>query len=513
MNARVGVDDDAGPERLGRASARSVLWNGATFATSKLLVLVSTVVLARLLTPDDFGLVGIGLLIIGYLELANDFGISAAVVQNRDAPDRVANVAFWVNMALGSMLTVVGLAAAPIVADFFDEPRAAAVVRALSLSMFITSLGAIHEARLRRELRFRRRLAPELGRAIAKGGTAITLAAMGAGVWSLVWGQLAGEVTAAVFYWFAFRWRPAFVVDLGVARRLLGFGSQITLVGALGGVLRNADYVVVGRALGTRALGLYTLAFRMPQLLIEGAVTIVGQVAFPAFARVQLEPARLRSGLLRALRLTALVITPLGLGLAVVADPFVRAVYGERWEPAIEVMQLLAIYMVVQGASRLVGDVYKATGRAGILSKLAIVKLLITIPLLVTFVEGGIRGVALAQVLSAAICTLIDLAVAHRVIGVTRGELATAFLPAARAGVILMAGCLLVLRVASMGSAWVELAVVAATGVVCYLGALAAFDHDSLAEARRMVTGRGQRRRGLRSHPRPIDVAATGDTQ
>jgi PST family polysaccharide transporter len=509
VSATEQIVSDAASERLGLTSARGVLWNGATFATGKVLVLVTTVVLARLLTPEDFGLVGIGLLVIGYLDLFNDFGVSAAVVQNRIAPERTANVAFWVNMALGTLLTAVGLVAAPAVADFFDEPRATLVVQVLAVSMLLSSIGSIHEARLRRELRFRRRLAPELARAIAKGGTAIALAVAGAGVWSLVWGQLAGEFTAAVLYWFAFRWRPTFVVDLPVTRRLLGFGSQIALVGVLGGVLRNADYVVVGRALGVRALGLYTLAFRMPQLMIEGAVTIVGQVAFPAFARVQNDPARLRGGLLRALRLTALVITPLGLGLAVVADPFIRAVYGERWEPAIRVMQLLAVYMVVQGASRLIGDVYKATGRAGILSKLAVVKLLITLPLLIVFVRGGIFGVALAQVMSATICTMIDLAVVRRVVGVTGRQLAGAFLPAARAGAILMAGCLLVSRAIPAAGAWIELATITLTGVVCYLGALAVFDKGALAEVRELMAGpRRSAQRSTRS--RSVDVSATG---
>jgi O-antigen/teichoic acid export membrane protein len=498
-------------ESLGRTSTRGVLWNGATFATSKLLVLATTVVLARLLTPDDFGLVGIGLLVIGFLDLFNDFGVSAAVVQNRDAPERTANVAFWVNMALGSVLTLVGVTAAPLVADFFDEPRATAVVQVLSLSLLLSSLGAIHEARLRRDLRFRRRLAPELGRAIAKGATAITLALLGAGVWSLVWGQLAGEFTASVLYWFALRWRPLFVVDLAVTRRLIGFGSKIALVGLLGGILRNADYLVVGRALGTRALGLYTLAFRLPQLLIEGAVTIVGQVAFPAFARVQHDPVRLRSGLLRAQRLTALVITPLGLGLAVTADPFVRAVYGEQWVPAIQVMQLLAVYMVVQGASRLVGDVYKATGRAGLLSKLAVLKLVITLPLLVVFVQGGIRDVALAQVISATICTIIDLAVVRRVVDVTWADLAATFLPAARAGAVLVMGCVLVARALSGAGAWVELAVVSATGVGCYLGALAAFDKGALTEVRGLLRGRRPRHGLSESRRRPTDMATSGD--
>jgi PST family polysaccharide transporter len=249
----------------------------------------------------------------------------------------------------------------------------------------------------------------------------------------------------------------------------------------------------------------------MPQLLIEGAVTIVGQVAFPAFARVQGDRQRLQQGLLRALRLTSLVITPLGLGLAVVSEPFIRAVYGERWEPAIGVMQLLAIYMVVQGATRLVGDVYKATGRAGILSKLAIVKLVITVPLLVIFVDGGIRGVALAQVIAAAICSLLDLAVAHRVVGVGKAELAATYLPAARAGVVLMIGCLLVSEIVSGSGAWIELGALTLTGATGYIGALAVFDPTSLREMRSLLAGRRTGARGERARPQTIDVAATGD--
>lgn len=491
-------------ERLGHTSARGVLWNGATFALSKLLVLITTIVLARLLTPDDFGVVGIGLLVIGYLDLVNDFGVSAAVVQNRQAPEHTANVAFWVNMLLGTAITSFGLLAAPLVADFFDEPQATDVVRVLALSMLLTSAGAIHEARLRRELHFRRRLAPELARAVSKGAVSITLAVAGFGVWSLVWGQLAGQLAAAVLYWMSFRWRPRFVVDVPVARRLLGFGSHIALVGALGALVRNADYLVIGRMLGTRALGLYTLAFRLPQLVIEGAVTIVGQVAFPAFARVQHDPRRLRSGLLDALRMTALVITPLGLGMAVVADPFIRAAYRDRWEGAIGVMQLLAVYMVVQGASRLIGDVYKAIGKASLLSKLAVVKVLITVPLLILFARDGIRAVAMAQVVAATICTALDMVVVSRVLGLSGQALAGAFVPAARSGTVLMAACLLVAEAVEAAGPLLELIVLTATGVVAYVGALALFDRSTFRDFRRLLTGRRGEQRASPSRLEPV---------
>jgi lipopolysaccharide exporter len=469
---------------LSHRSAGGVIWNGATFATSKLLVLATTIVLARLLTPDDFGLVGIGLLVISYLDLVNDFGINAAVIQHRGDPVRVANVAFWVNISLAVVLTTLAIVGAPLVADFFDEPRATNVVRVLALTMLLTSAGAIHEARLRRGMHFSRRLLPELARAVAKGGTAIALALSGAGVWSLVWGQIAGELVAAACYWIVMPWLPRPTVDRRLTRDLFRFGSHIATVGLLGTVLRNIDYVVIGRALGTRALGLYTLAFRLPQLLVEGAVTIVGQVAFPAFARVQAEPRRLRNGLLRGLRLTSLVITPLSIGLAFTADPFIRAVYGERWVAAIPVMQLLALYMLVQGATRLCGDVYKAMGRASLLSRLALVKLVVTVPLVLVAAEYGIVAVAAAQLLAASICTLLDAALAQRIVGVTFTQLGNAFLPAVRAGTAMSIACLfavLATNVAEVG-ATNRLLVIATVGAVSYSGALIGFDRSTFDE-------------------------------
>jgi lipopolysaccharide exporter len=488
---------------IGRASTRGVMWNGATFGLSKVLVLVTTVVLARLLTPDDFGLVAIGLLVMSYLDLVNDFGVNAAVVQHEGPSEHTANVAFWVNMALGTTLTLVGLAIAPFVADFFDEPRATTIVRVLSLTLLLTSLAAIHEARLRRDMRFQRRLIPELARAITKGGTSIVLAVAGAGVWSLVWGQVAGELVAAIAYWIVMPWRPKWRRDRALTRRLLGFGSHIALVGVFGTILRNIDYVVVGRALGARALGLYTLAFRMPQLIIEGAVTIVGQVAFPAFARVQSDQARLRSGLLRGLRLTALVITPLSLGLAVVADPFIRTFYGSRWTAAIGVMQLLALYMLVQGATRLCGDVYKATGRAGLLSRLALLKLAITVPLLVLVVERGIVAVAAAQLVAATACTLVDVVAVTRVVDVGYRDIVGAFVPAARAGGVMAAACLGASGLASEAAPAVELVVVSMVGFVSFAGALVVLDHATVDEVRRLFS------RGRGDSAVPADQSAT----
>lgn len=470
----------ASGDGIGRASLAGVAWNAATFGLSKLVVLVTTIILARLLEPADFGLLGIGLVVIGYLDFVNDFGVSAAVIQHDGDPDHTADVAFWINLALGVTLAAVGFAVAPFVADFFDEPEATSVVRVLSLSFPITSLGAIHEARLRRELRFGSRVLPEFSKGVAKGAVSITLALLGFGVWSLVWGQLAGAFVAAVGYWIVSAWTPRLRFDGAVTRELLGFGSQMTLVGLLGGLHKNIDYLIVGRALGTRALGLYTMAFRLPQLLIESVVDVTGQVAFPAFARVRRDAARLRSGLRRMLGTVGLVITPLGIGLALTADPFVRIFYGDRWVDAIPVMQLLALYMLVQSLSKTCGDVYKAMGRPGILNRLAIVKLAITVPLLIIAAQDGIVAVAAAQLLSATILTLIRLVLAAHIVGTSFADVVSSFWPALRAGATMTVACLAAWLVVRDAGSFTALVTVTAVGVVTYAGTVWLFDRDQI---------------------------------
>ena len=483
------------PQSLGQASARGVLWNGATFGLGKAVVFVTTVITARLLVPDDFGLLGIGLLVIGYLEFVNDFGVSAALIQRKDGSEEAADTAFWLNIALGITLTAVGVAVAPAIAAFFDDDRATDIVRVLSLSFLLTSIGSVHEARLRRDLRFRARVVPELAKNLVKGAVSITLAVLDYGVWALVWGQLAGTVTAALLYWVILRWRPNRRFDRRIARELLGFGSQITLVGLLGGLHKNLDYLLIGRQFDTRALGIYTLAFRMPQLLVESVVGITSQVVFPAFSRVQEDPDRLRRGLERMLRITSLVIVPLGLGLALTADPFIRVFYGGGWEEAIPVMRLLALYMLVQSLGRTCGDLYKGMGRPGILNWLALVKLAISAPLLILAVPHGIETVAAAQLGAALVISVIQFAIAARITGMPARSILGSFVPAFRAGIAMAVVCLGVIQLVDDAPALGRLIVITGTGAIVYLGMLALTARDTIGEVAELVGGRKNRTR------------------
>jgi PST family polysaccharide transporter len=259
----------------------------------------------------------------------------------------------------------------------------------------------------------------------------VLLAFAGLGVWSLVWGQIAGGLVSTLLYWWVARWRPRLSFDREIVGALLGYGSQIVLVQILGMIHKNIDYLIIGRRMSADELGFYFMAFRIPDLVIVSLCSVLSQALFPAYARLQADPEGLRRGFLATLRYTSLITVPLGIGTAFVASDFVTLFYTSRWAPSIAVMQMLALYALFQSLSFNAGDVYKATGRPAILNYLGVVKLVVTIPVLWIAAGSGIYWVAVGQAATALLLTLLSLEVALRVLGARWLEVARTLRPAA----------------------------------------------------------------------------------
>jgi O-antigen/teichoic acid export membrane protein len=205
-------------ESLHKSALSGSLLNYLAFVLSKGTTFVCTVILTRLLSPDDFGLMTLGLFII-YLETLSDFGVGAAIIyrqqDGQEIEDRTSSIAFIFNVLWGFLLAALAYFCAPEIALFFHEPRVLPIIQVLAASFVLTSLGNIHEARLRKALQFRRRFIAEIAKSLAKGGISIGLALNGFGVWSLVWGQLGGSAIATTSYWMLSRWRPKWTFDMG----------------------------------------------------------------------------------------------------------------------------------------------------------------------------------------------------------------------------------------------------------------------------------------------------------
>lgn len=481
-------------EGLGRRTAGAAAWNVGAYLSGRLILLVSTIATARLLEPEDFGLLGLALAITTFLDAFNDFGLPTAYVyfaRRGDTDDeQIANTTFVLSMGIGILLTVATVAGSPIAAWFYDESRVTPILATLALGFVILSIGSVHDARLRLRLDFRKRFYAELGKNAAKGFGAVALAAAGLGVWSLVLGHLLGTIAFSATVLLVERWRPRLVVDRALAKRMLRYGSQMASVGLLSLAATNVDYVIIGRRLGAEPLGFYTVAFRLPLLAIRGTSAFVSQVVFSAFVKLADDAEALRSALVKSLRLMAYGTVPAALGLATVAPLAVTTLFGETWEPAGPLARVLSVYSLLWVIVYNAGDVYKAIGRPGLLTVTGAVALVVAVPLLWVAAGRGIEEVAYAQI-AVAVCLLIaQLFLLNRVLEVSPLQVLSALAPPLFAGGVMVAAVATVQWWLEGQASIPRLTASVAAGAVVYCGVVLAIDRQAVSTARELVGAR-----------------------
>jgi O-antigen/teichoic acid export membrane protein len=475
---------------LGTRTLRGTAWAYGSYVGGQALVLVSTAILARLLSPSEFGVVALALVFVTLLDTVSDLGLSPALVISREEELRErAMTVFSFTVGLGALLSALTAAVAPLAALFFDEPELFGLLAVLGLNFFVRALGATHYALAQKQMDFRSRTAAELAGVLTRGATGIVLALAGFGAWSLVVGYLAGTAALTATLWALVPWRPTGRPSRAQLPRMLRFGSTLTAVDILAAVISQVDYAFVGRVLGTGALGLYALGWRIPQMLIISLAVVAGRVLFPAFASVDREA--LGRAYLVSLRYATIVALPLAVGVAVLAEPLVVALFGDRWAPAVDCMRVLSLYAFGVALGIPAGIAYKATGRAGVLLKLAIPRAALAVTSIAVFVHEGIVAVAACQAGVAALFAVINIAIASRMLEVRPGRLAVAVLPAVVAaggmGVAVLAVSL------SIDTPWAALAVGILVGAAVYAALLRLTAPEVLQDLRwRLAEARGR---------------------
>jgi O-antigen/teichoic acid export membrane protein len=457
---------------LGRRAFTGFVWAAASQAGGKLLVFAATLVLARVLVPSEFGLVAFALAVIYYLEYVTDLGLGAALIYRSDAEDpRVSSTAFWIGMLGAVVLLAASWLAAPLLADVGPGEAVVPLFRVLALQFLFSALGKAHEYRLRRSLQFRTLFWPELAGGVAKGVVSVALAVAGAGAWSLVIGQLAGTLTQSVGLWIVHPFRPGFTISRRHVAPMMRFGLGIVAVGLLGQGAKNFDYVVVGGKLGAAALGVYYLAFRLPELVIVSGFRVANDVLFPFYARLRDGPVGagdddLRRGYLQTIRLGAMVAWPAALGMAGLALPLVLALYGERWRAAAAPMAFVAIWAGLASLASMPGAVFKALGRSWLLTATGIMQIAILFPAIWFAAPHGITAVAASQVAEKTVSLALLGVITGRVLGIPWYSAFTAGAPALGLSA-LMAAVLYVL--AASAPPGIALAVGIPLGMMVYL--------------------------------------------
>lgn len=469
-------------DNLKRSAARGMIWAYASKYSGKLLVFVSTLVLARLLLQEDFGVAGYALVVIAFLETLSGLGIGPALIYHKEDP-AAWNTGFWLGFGAALVLMALTWIAAPMIADFFRDTRAVDVSRTLSLVLPISALGNIHTAMLEKNLQFGKKLIPDLTNSVIKGLTAIGFALFDFGAWSLIYGQLAGTIAGVATVWIVQPWRPVMSVDSGIAKRLLDYGTKIIAVDILGFFVINAGFFLVGRFMSAATLGIYVLALRIPTVLIKESAQVINKVLFPVFARIKDDREKLGRGYLLTMRYFSLLAVPLGIGLAAVSEPFVLGLLTEKWADMIPVIRLAAIYMVLLSLGFNAGTVFKAVGRPGIIIRLSMLRLAILLPSIAwaVIVPASLAAVMWVQIAAIVVHLAISWIILTRILRLKLARLLLVIFPAAAGSAVMYAGVVFVIASLDDTAALVQLAAGIVSGAVIYCGLIWVWQRETLA--------------------------------
>jgi lipopolysaccharide exporter len=480
-----------GAPRADRTALHSFLWAGLSFGLTKVAVFVSTLVLARILVPDDFGVVAAALTMIALFEIGLDLGVGSALIhdQEKGITSRV-QTAFTLNLAIAALLAGLFALSAPAVAAYFRVPDQVEVFRILALYLLIRGAGQVHDAVLRRDLDFRRRTLTELARASTRFGVSISLAVLDQGVWALVWGLLVAELAGTVTNWVLVPFRPRFTIDRTAVRTLLSFGLAVVAVQAVSVVSSNADYLAIGRILGTDDLGQYTIAYRLPELLVENVYWIFSSIALPWYSRARTRSAEsFKDTMLRALTLLTLFGFPMGTAVALIARDAVPVMFSEQWLPAVGPMVLLALAAGVHAIGFASGDIFPALGKPALLLRLDLVVATAEIVAFFAVAQYGILVVAWVHLVSGVGYVLLRLVVANRLVGADLRECWRAMVPAVSVSIGMAVAALPVLVVLDPGVRSL-LVVIAAGAAGAALGAVLGARSTVLDLARTVAAAR-----------------------
>jgi PST family polysaccharide transporter len=469
---------------LTHQTIRGTIWSYISFYAGKILVFISTIILARLLSTEDFGVAGYALTVLSFLEVFSDFGIGSALIFYKD-DDKFRNSAFWLGLLISTLLLTLSWFSAPAIGQFFNDTRAIAVTRAIALNFPFMALGNVQDILLRKKLAFQRKFIPDFTKAIFKGIFSIILAVLGFGAWSLVLGQLIGTIASTITLWIIVPWKPALKIHKDASEKLLQYGRNIVLVDIVAIILNNADYLLIGRYMNAAKLGLYTMAFRLPDLLILQFCSKISRVIFPAYSKIQNDLEGLAKAFMMTLKYVSLITVPIGLGIFMVAKPLVIVFFSEKWIDSYPILQALAIYAMFLSFSFNAGDVYKAQGRPQILSQLSLLRMIFLLPGLYWAVttHGNLITVGWVHASVAIFAGFVELIVASKMIKVPLKEIFSTLSLSLKSGLIMVSSVFLVSNLVIESAPIFQLVVAVLCGGAAYLISLWLFSKNTVLSA------------------------------
>lgn len=366
------------------------------------------VVLARILLPEHFGLIGMLAIFIAVSESFLDSGFGAALIQKREVTQTDTCSIFYFNIAIGCVVAGLLCLSAPWIAAFYREPLLTPLTRAMSIVIVLNSFALIHTTILQKKIDFKTLTKVSLMTSVLSGIVGVTLAMKGAGVWSLVYQQITYALLRTLFLWLLNPWRPSWLFSMKSMKQMFSFGSRLLASGLLEQIFSNIYLLVIGKLFSATDLGYFTRAKSFQDLPTGTLSSLVGRVTFPAFSAIQSDPARLKRGLKKALTLLVMVNFPVMIGLAAIARPLVLTLLTEKWAECIPYLQLLCFYGLLMPVHMINLNLLQALGRSDLFLRLEVIKkILVVLSIAVTW-RWGIAAMIYGLLSMSVICYYLN---------------------------------------------------------------------------------------------------------
>ena len=376
---------------LKQKTISGILWSSIDSFANQGITFIVGIILARLLAPKEFGLIGMTTIFIAISESFIRSGFSDALIRKKDCTQGDYSTVFFYNFSAGLLFFSILFLSAPTIGKFFKEPDLNYIIRVLALVLIIDSLTIIQNAILIKRVDFKLLTRISIFTSIGSGVFAIILAYKGFGVWSLVALTLTKQTLRSLLLWLWIRWHPNLIFSRSSFIELFGFGSKLLLSGLIDTIYRNIYNLVIGKYFSSTELGYYTRADTFSNLPAQNINMVTSRVTYPILAQMQDDPILLKEGYRRIIKSTMLVTFVLMLGLSAVAEPMIITLIGEKWRTSIVYLQLLCFGNMLYPLHAINLNMLKVRGRSDLFLKLELIKKALAIPVIIIGVLFGIR--------------------------------------------------------------------------------------------------------------------------
>lgn len=386
----------------------SLIWKFLERIGTQGVQFIVSIILARLLLPSDYGVVS---MILVFTAIANVFiqtGFSTSLIQKKDSDELDFSSVFYISLLIAAICYVILFFAAPIIASFYNMPAITSILRVISLTLFFGAINSVQNAKIAKEMKFKKLFLSSLVAILISGTTGVLMAYKGFGPWALVGQQITNSIATTIILWFTSGWKPKLMFSINRVKSLLSYGWKILCSALLDTIYQNIYNLVIGKFYSSSALGNYNKGEQFPKLIAVNVDGAISSVMLPAYSKQQDRKDKLKKMVRRSIVTSSLLLFPMMFGLAAVAETVVKVLLTENWLGCVPFMQLLCIVYALYPINTANLQVIKALGKSDYFLKLEIIKKIIGLIVLIVTLPFGVLQMAIGQVLVAILSTFIN---------------------------------------------------------------------------------------------------------